>query len=297
MEKYAQQISRRIDMALDLNAPGKPIGPMNRDYSWKDVVLYALGVGAGFDELEYCYEKNLKVLPSFSVASIVNFDFLSTIAELTNINIMGVLHGEQKIVFHNPIPVEGRLTTTGTVTDIFDKGDKGAVVIAAFDTFHSNGDKLCTNTLTVFSRFDGNFGGPASPESRFEFPDRAPDHWVKGISTENQPLLYRLSGDVFQLHADPEFAKALGFEKPIMHGLCTHGFACRALIKNLVPGEPERVKRMDCRFAKPLYPGAPFETLIYKTGPGKALWKTVHQETGETIITNGVFEFEEPETT
>ncbi|MFO7750512.1 MAG: MaoC/PaaZ C-terminal domain-containing protein [Desulfobacteraceae bacterium] len=282
-------------MALDLNSPGRPIGPMTRDYSWKDVVLYALGVGAGFDELEYCYEKNLKVLPSFSVASIVNFDFLSTIAELTNINIMGVLHGEQKIVFHNPVPVEGRLTTTGTVTDIFDKGDKGAVVIAVFDTFHSNGDKLCTNTLTVFSRFDGNFGGRTSPENPFEFPERAPDHRVKGISSENQPLLYRLSGDVFQLHADPEFAKALGFEKPIMHGLCTHGFACRALIKSLVPGEPERVKRMDCRFAKPLYPGEPFETLIYKTEPGKALWKTVHPETGEKIITNGVFEFHEPE--
>jgi len=282
-------------MALDLNSLGREIGPITREYNWKDLVLYALGVGAGFSELEYCYEKDLKVVPSFAVASIINFDFLSTIAEITNVNILGVLHGEQKVVFHETIPVEGTLTTRGAVKEIFDKKDKGAVIIAEFDTFHSNGNKLYTNILTVFSRFDGNFGGADSPEKeKFEFPDRSPDYTVSHISSENQPLLYRLTGDVFQLHADPEFARSLGFEKPIMHGLCTHGFACRALVKSLIPGTPERIKTMDCRFSKPLYPGEPFKTLIFKVKPGKALWKTVHMETRDEVITNGVFEYHEP---
>ncbi|MEA1968229.1 MAG: SDR family NAD(P)-dependent oxidoreductase [Thermodesulfobacteriota bacterium] len=278
-------------MVLNLDSIGKKIGPVTKEYNWKDVVLYALGVGAGFSELEYCYEKNLKVIPSFSIASILKVDFLTTVAEVTNINLAGILHGEQQLIFHNPIPVEGTLTTTGAVTDIYDKGDKGAIIIAEFDTFHSNGDKLYTSIITIFSRFDGGFGGVDSPKKSFEFPDREPDYVVKGEPSDDQPLLYRLTGDIFQLHVDPEFAQLAGFEKPIMHGLCTHGFACRALIKSLIPGEPEKVRKMDCRFSKTLYPGEPVKTMIWEIEPGKALWKTVHMETSEEIITNGIFEF------
>ena len=277
-------------MALNLDAIGKKIGPFTKDYTWKDAVLYALGVGAGFSDLDYCYEKNLKVIPSFGITTM--YDFMPELAATSNVNLAGVLHGEQELIFHNPIPPEGTLTTEGTITHCYDKGqEKGALVVAEFDTFHSNGEKLFTSIVTVFSRLDGGFGGENAPAKEVEFPEREPDFEVDGTPTEDQPLIYRLSGDVFQLHVDQDFAEMAGFEKPIMHGLCTHGYACRALIDRFVPGEPEKVRRLDCRFKRPLYPGMPIKTVIWQTGEGQALWKVINVETNEVVIDNGVFEY------
>jgi len=277
-------------MALNMDAIGKPIGPMRKDYTWKDAVLYALGVGAGFSELDYCYEKNLKVIPSFSIAMI--FDFLSRAAIASGINLAGILHGEQELIFHNPIPSEGNLTTSGKIVDYYDKGkDKGALIVYDSETVHSSGKKLFTSVVTLFGRLDGGFGGKDRKKPPVVFPDREPDFTVEAAPSPDQPLVYRLSGDVFHLHVDPEFAKLAGFEKPIMHGLCTHGFACRALIASLVPGRPEQVRRMACRFSKPLYPGVPIRTLIWKTGNGQAVWRTVNAENDEIVIDNGEFEY------
>ncbi len=277
-------------MALNLDAVGKKIGPVSKDYNWKDVVLYALGVGAGGSDLDYCYEKNLKVIPSFSIAAI--FEFLSHYAANANINLAGILHGEQDLIFHQPIPVEGTLTTEGKISHIYDKGDKkGALVIGESDTWHSNGKKLFTSIITLFSRFDGGIGGETAPKETFEYPDRKPDFEIAESPSLDQPLLYRLSGDVFALHVDSEFAKMAGFEKPIMHGLCTYGYSCRALIKCLTPGEPEKVRRLKCRFSRPLYPGDPITIQIWKTEDNKAVWKTINTRTGEEVITNGIFEF------
>ncbi|MBF0396521.1 MAG: SDR family NAD(P)-dependent oxidoreductase [Desulfobacterales bacterium] len=277
-------------MALNMDAIGKMIGPISREYTWKDAALYALGVGAGFDELEYCYEKDLKVIPSFSIAAI--FDFLSHIGVQSNVNLAGILHGEQELIFHNPIPPEGKLTTQGKIINYYDKGPgKGALVVGESETFHSNGKKLFTSRLTIFSRLDGGFGGENAPKKEIMFPNREPDFVVEGNPSKDQPLIYRLSGDVFPLHVDPEFAKMSGFQMPIMHGLCTHGYACRALIKSLIPGQPEKVRRFDCRFSKTLYPGKSIKTLIWKIEEGKALWKTVNAETGDTVIDFGVFEY------
>jgi len=279
-------------MALNLDAVGKPFAPLTKDYTWKDVVLYALGVGAGFSDLDYCYEKNLKVIPSFSIASI--FDILMQIGLESNVNLAGVLHGEQELIFHNPIPVDGTMTTQGKITHIYDKGEgRGALVVGESDTFHSNGKKLFTSICTVFGRRDGGFGGQNAPKKEVVFPDREPDFIVAAAPTADQPLIYRLSGDVFSLHVDPEFAKMSGFEKPIMHGLCTHGFACRALVDTLIPGAPEKARRMACRFSKTLYPGVPLKTLIWKTKEGHALWRTLNTETGEVVIDNGIFEYGE----
>jgi len=277
-------------MALNLDAVGKPFAPLTKDYDWKDVVLYALGVGAGFPELDYCYEKDLKVIPSFSIASI--FKILMQIGLESNINLAGVLHGEQELIFHNPIPVEGTMTTKGKISHIYDKGEgRGALVIGESDTFHSNGQKLFTSICTIFGRLDGGFGGEDAPKSEVVFPDRDPDFSIEATPSPDQPLLYRLSGDVFSLHVDPEFAKMSGFEKPIMHGLCTHGFACRALVDCLIPNEPEKARRMACRFSKTLYPGVPIKTLIWKTEEGKALWRVVNRENEEIVIDNGIFEY------
>jgi len=277
-------------MALNLDALGQQVGPLTKEYSWKDAVLYALGVGAGFSDLDYCYENKLKVIPSFSIAAI--FDILAQIGLKSEVNLAGILHGEQELIFHNPIPPEGTLTTEGKITHYYDKGkDKGALVIGKSDTWHSNGQKLFTSICTIFSRLDGGFGGENAPKSTVTFPDRDPDYGVDEQPSEDQPLIYRLSGDIFSLHVDPDFAKASGFEKPIMHGLCTHGFACRALIDKLIPGQPEKARRMVCRFTKTLYPGIPIQTQIWKTGEGRALWRTVNVETGDIVIDNGIFEY------
>ncbi len=279
-------------MALNLDAIGKKIGPFTKDYTWKDAVLYALGVGAGFSDLDYCYEKDLKVIPSFGITTL--YDLMPQLAATSSVNLAGVLHGEQELIFHNPIPPEGTLTTEGAITHCYDKGrEKGALVVAEFETFHSNGDKLFTSIVTVFSRLDGGFGGENAPAKEVEFPERDPDFVVAGKPTEDQPLIYRLSGDVFQLHVDQDFAEMAGFEKPIMHGLCTHGYACRALIDSFVPGEPEKVRRLECRFKRPLYPGMPIKTVIWQTDPGKALWKVINVDTNEVVIDNGLFEFGE----
>ena len=277
-------------MALDLNAIGKKIGPFTKDYTWKDIVLYALGVGAGFGDLDYCYEKDLQVIPSFAITTI--YDLMPELATSSNVNLAGILHGEQEIIFHNPIPPEGSLTTEGAITHYYDKGqNKGALIIAEFETHHSNGTKLFTSIATVFARLDGGFGGKDAPGKHIDFPDREPDFAVEAAPAADQPLIFRLSGDTFQLHVDSEFAKMAGFEKPIMHGLCTHGYACRALIETLTPGEPQKVRRLDCRFKRPLYPGVPIKTLIWKIDEGQALWRVINAESNEVVMDNGIFEY------
>ncbi len=275
-----------------MEAIGKTIGPLTRDYTWKDVVLYALGVGAGFADLEYCYEKDLKVIPSFAIAAI--FDLFFHIGAASQFNPAGILHGEQELIFYNPIPSEGTLTTEGRITHYYDKGkDKGALVVAESETVHSSGSKLFASVITIFARLDGGFGGENAPKKTVDFQDKKPDFVVDANPSPDQPLLYRLSGDTFDLHVNSEFAALAGFEQPIMHGLCTHGYACRALIQSLIPGHPEKAGRMDCRFAKPLYPGTPIQTLIWKTKEGQAVWRTVNTATGETVIDKGIFEWRE----
>jgi NAD(P)-dependent dehydrogenase (short-subunit alcohol dehydrogenase family)/acyl dehydratase len=279
-------------VALNLDAIGKKIGPCQKNYTWKDTALYALGVGAGFADLDYCYEKGLKVIPSFAITTL--YDLVPELATASNVNLAGILHGEHEIIFHNPIPPEGTLSTEGAITHYYDKGkDKGALIVAEFETRHSNGTRLFTSVATVFARLDGGFGGEDAPEKKIEFPDSKPDFTAEATPTADQPLLFRLSGDLFELHVDSEFAKMAGFERPIMHGLCTHGYACRALIAALIPGEPHKVRRLDCRFKQPLYPGQPIKTLIWKIDDGKALWRVINAATGEVVMDNGVFEYGE----
>jgi NAD(P)-dependent dehydrogenase (short-subunit alcohol dehydrogenase family)/acyl dehydratase/putative sterol carrier protein len=281
-------------MALKLDAIGKKIGPLKKSYTWKDVVTYALGVGAGFSELQYCYEKDLKVLPSFSIVTL--YDFMPELAEVSGVNMAGILHGEQELIFHNPIPPEGTLITEGAISHYYDRGkEKGAVIVAEFETHHSNGRKLFTCIATVLARLDGGFGGKEPPKEEIDFPDMAPDAEVPDTPSAAQPLFFRLSGDIFPLHVDSEFARMAGFDKPIMHGLCTHGFACRALIRELVPGEPERISRLKVRFSKPLYPGVPIKTQLWKQEEGRALFRTLNAETGDVVIDRGIVEWLGPE--
>ncbi len=277
-------------MALNLDAINKKIGPLTKSYGWKDVALYALGVGAGFDELDFVYEKKLKVIPSFSIAAI--FNFLAEVGIKSELDLSGVLHGGQELIFYNPIPIEGELITEGRITGMYDLGQgKGATIVAEADTFHSNGQKLFKNILTVFARKDGGFGGEAPAKEVFVAPDREPDFVEEATPSSDQPLIYRLSGDTFDLHVDPAFAKMAGFEKPIMHGLCTHGYACRAVIKNLLGGNPDRLSRFKVRFSRTLYPGVAIKTQIWKIDDGKALFRVINAETGDVVIDRGEVEW------
>jgi NAD(P)-dependent dehydrogenase (short-subunit alcohol dehydrogenase family)/acyl dehydratase/putative sterol carrier protein len=278
-------------MALNLEAIGRRIGPVTSDYDWKDLVLYALGVGAGFDDLEYVYENQLQVIPTFAILSI--YGFFSEFITASGVNLAGILHGEHELIIHSPIPAEGgTLASEGRITGMYDKGaGKGALIMGEVDTYHSDGQKLYTNVVTLFSRLDGGFGGEPGPKEIFDFPDREPDFEELAHPSADQPLVYRLSGDTFALHVDPDFARMSGFEGPIMHGLCTLGFACRAAVEHLIPGEPERLTRFRNRFTKVLYPGESIRTQIWKIEEGKALFRTVKAETGEVVLDRGVVEW------
>jgi len=278
-------------MALNLNAIGKRIGPITHRYDWRDFVLYALGVGAGFEDLEYVYEDRLKVLPSASITTIYHFftDFMVR----SGVNLAGILHGEHELILHSPIPpAGGEFTSEGRITAMHDKGPgKGALVIGEIDTCHPDGQRLFTNVVTLFSRLDGGFGGSPGPQVEFSLPDRPPDFEEDAHPSANQPLLYRLSGDTFALHVNPDFAQASGFTGPIMHGLCTHGYACRAVIKHLFPGEPERLVRFSNRFTRALYPGTPIKTQIWQTGDGEAVFRTLNADNGDVVIDRGLVQW------
>jgi len=280
-------------MALNLKTIGKKIESIVTEYSWKDIVLYALGVGAGFNELEYVYENKLKVMPSFGTTITHHPSFFSQIMLESGMDQSGMLYSGHELICHNPIPPEGgTLTTVGGIAHIYDKGhDVGALIVSKLDTFHSDGQKLFTNIVTLFALKDGGFGGQAPPDDTIDFPDRDPDFEELAHPRSDQPLLYRLSGDLFPLHADPEFARDYGFQGVIMSGPCTLGYASRALIKHLIPDEPERLTRIRNRFSAFLYPGIPIKTQIWKTGEGTAVFKTINVETGEPVLDHGLVEW------
>lgn len=283
-------------MGLNLDAVGKTIGPVRSEYTWKDLALYGLGVGAGFDELEYVYEERLKAIPTFATLS--TYDFLTDFFTASGVNLAGIVHGEHELIVHSPIPAGGaRLLSEGRIRAIYDKGPgKGALVVGEVETDHEDGHKLYTNVVTLFARLDGGFGGDPGPREAFEMPEGEPDFEEMAHPSPDQPLIYRLSGDTFALHVDAEFARSSGFEGPIMHGLCTLGFACRAVVKHLFPGEPERLVRLRNRFSRPLYPGRPIKTQIWKAedggeGVSRAFWRTIDVEKDKAVMDRGIVEW------
>ena len=230
-------------------------------------------------------------MPTFSLAT--TFDFFWRLAQEANIDLAGILHGEQELIFHNQIPLEGEMVTEGRVVNYFDKGKKkGALVVGECETCTASGLPLFTSIYSLFARLDGGLGGTLSaPGKGVVFSDDEPVFIVDALPTTDQHLLYRLTGDYFAVHVDSDFAKKSGFEKPIMHGACTMGYGCRALVEKLMPGEPERMKRLSCRFSRFLYPGVAIQTMIWPLSPGKALWRVVNAESGVTLIDNGVCEY------
>ncbi len=280
-------------MALNRDAVGRKIGPLVRKYSWRDVILYALAVGAGSAEIEYCYEKQLKVLPTFALAH--TFDFFWHLAREANIDLAGILHGEQELIFQSPLPVSGEMITEGKVVDYYDKGLKrGALVVGECETRTASGAVLFRSIYSLFARNDGGFAGDLQSlaGSKIVFPDTKPAFVVAARPSVDQHLLYRLTGDYFEVHVDAGYAEKSGFERPIMHGACTMGYGCRALVSKLMPGTPEKMQRLACRFSHFLYPGVPIKTLIWPQEPGRALWRVINAENGVILIDNGICEYD-----
>ncbi|MDI3405929.1 MaoC/PaaZ C-terminal domain-containing protein [Streptomyces cavernicola] len=248
--------------------------PRSTDIDWdhKDVQLYHLGLGAGLpatdpDELRYTLESKLHVLPSFATVAGLGSPLLERSRELgegmaaagglsapgVDVNLAHVLHGGQTVTLHRPIPVAGKAVQTSTIPAVYDKG-KAAVIVMRSDVADADGP-LWTCDTQIFVRGEGGFGGERGPSSRLELPDRAPDRVEERAIREDQALLYRLSGDWNPLHADPEFAKLAGFDKPILHGLCTYGMTLKAVVDSVLGGDVSRVRSYTTRFAGVVFPG------------------------------------------
>ncbi len=283
-------------MPINPDAVGEKSEPSQRSWTSKDALLYAVGVGAGsLDpvnlELEFTTENSenveQKVLPTMAVVLGGGFGPLNKVGTW---NRGALLHGEQAIELHRPIPVEGTLESTGEIIGIYDKGSACIVVGKAETKLVDTGEPLFTATSSAFIRGEGGFGGDRGPSAKRNAPpERAPDHSVTYQTREDQALTYRLSGDRNPLHSDPSLAKKSGFPKPILHGLCNYGFTGRALLHTLCGSDPARFKSMEGRFSSPLFPGEAITVNMWVDG-NRALFQTVGGD-GRVVIDGGVCTF------
>ncbi len=248
------------------------IPAVEQSYGPKDCMLYALGLGFGqdplnADELAFVYEKNLKVLPTFAVMQGYAAYWLRR-PEI-GVTWAKVVHGEQGFVLHQPVAPQGTVIGRTRILDVVDKGaGKGALIYSERTiSDKASGRLLATLKQTTFCRGDGGFGGPkretAPPHA---IPKRAPDLTCDLPTRPEMALIYRLSGDVNALHVDPEFAKAAGFPRPVLHGLATFEVAGHALLKTVCGYDPARLTAMAGRFSAPVFPGETIRTEFWRDG-------------------------------
>jgi acyl dehydratase len=261
-------------------ALGIELPPTSFEYDDRDVMLYALGVGAS--ELDFVFERNLKVLPTFAV--IPGFPAMMGLASTVEINPVMLVHGEQCIKLHKPIPTKGKLTTAGKVTGVYDKG-KGALLVVEAETKDDQGEVLFENTAGVFVRGAGDFGGERGPEAGNKAPERAPDKSVEMQTLPIQAMIYRLSGDRNPLHIDPAFAKMAGYDTPILHGLCTYGHVGRAVLSEYCDNDPARMTGLEVRFSRVVFPGDSITTEMWDEGDGRVVLQAKTQR-GDVVISN-----------
>ena len=277
-------------MPINPDAVGTRGEPRRHSWTSKDALLYALGVGAGVEELPFTTEntKDLpqRVLPTFAViigGGGVPFD------KLGSFNPAMMLHGAQGIELLDEIPAEGEIESTGSVAAIYDKGKSAVVELVSESVTVATGKPLLRTKMTAFFRGEGGFGGERGPAVNFELPNRQADHEIRYPTRVDQALLYRLSGDRNPLHSDPSFAKLGGFERPILHGLCSYGFTGRALLHAVCKSDPSRFKKMDARFSKPVTPGDELVVSMWVDGD-ECLFQTKNQD-GVVVIDQGVLRF------
>jgi acyl dehydratase len=278
-------------MTIDLSRVGAESAPVSLSYDWRDVALYAIGLGAGTADLDYLLEDPPpKVLPTFGVIPAFGpvFDLLGT----TGGNLVTLLHSAQRTELVKPFPASGTMRTQARLRGIWDM-KIGALMIIDTET-DVDGEPTARTSWQLLLRGEGGFGGERPPALlRVKPPrDREPDFSVEVPTAENQALLYRLSGDINPIHARPEVAAEAGFDRPILHGLCFYGMAGRVALRELAGDDPGRFRALEARFAKVVLPG---DTLIVQgyalDEPGRAALTVTVAQSGEVAITNCLFEF------
>lgn len=277
-----------------------PFEVIEHSYTARDAILYALGVGLGHDpvderQLRFVYEKELLALPS--MACVLGYPGFWVKDPRSGIDWMKVVHGEQALVLHKPIPAQGSVLGRTKIAAIVDKGSgKGALLVQERRIFEkASGERLATVTQLSFCRGDGGFserpgngpkGGDPAPPAPIPTPERAPDAACDLPTLPQAALLYRLSGDPNPLHAEPGVAKAAGFPGPVLHGLATYGVACHALLRTLCDYDPARLKSMTARFSAPVYPGETIRVEMWREG-GRAHFRARTVERDVVVLSHG----------
>jgi acyl dehydratase len=280
-------------MPINPDAVGATSDPVDVSWTSKDALLYAVGVGAGTNELAFVTENtngvDQQVLPTFAV--VVGWgQGGGAVSKIGSFNPAMLVHGQQAVTLHRPIPTDGWATMSSKVVGIYDKG-KAAVVATETEVVQGD-DPLFTTRSSLFIRGEGGWGGDRGPSGAVNVPpERAPDHQITYQTSPDQALVYRLSGDRNPLHSDPSFAAMGGFDRPILHGLCTYGFTGRALLHTLAASDPARFEHMEGRFSAPVLPGDALTVSIWNAGAGEAVFTTARQD-GTLVNDPGLCRFQ-----
>lgn len=278
----------QLHKVLNFDLPSK-----EHAISDKDCMLYSLGIGLGMDpvdpaQLQFVFEKGLKAFPSQAVV-IAHPGPWVTAPEL-EINVVKLLHGEQTMTMHQPLQPGKTYVGNYRVMGVVDKGaDKGSILHQEKTlTDKESGELVSTVTASYFLRGDGGCGTAGeAPEPFNPMPEREPDHVVELETAENSALIYRLSGDYNPLHADPKIAARAGFDKPILHGLCTFGVATRALVQICCDNQPENLEYVGLRFSKPVFPGETIAVSIWNEADGDIRFSATAVERGVKVLDQG----------
>jgi len=285
-------------MAIDYHQLKNWVFPeQEHRYTEEDTILYALGLGFGqdpmdHDQLRFVYEKGLQAVPSMAV--ILGYPGLWMRNPDSGIDMLKVVHGEQRIRLHHPLPSSGTVIGRSRVTSVVDKGaGKGAVVVVQREVIDKqSGTTLAMVEQVTFCRADGGFSAHGQPSDalrsvRSALPARPPDHICDMTTRPEMALLYRLSGDMNPLHADPDVARAAGFARPILHGLGTYGVVCHAILRACCNYQPERLQSLGVRFSAPVFPGETIRTEIWREGD-EVHFQAHVVERATLVLTNGV---------
>jgi 3-hydroxyacyl-CoA dehydrogenase/3a,7a,12a-trihydroxy-5b-cholest-24-enoyl-CoA hydratase len=280
-------------MPIDKSVVGKEFEATRFEWTEKDVILYALGLGVGVGQsqtdphvLQYTYENGLKAIPTFGV--VPTFACLAGAIGIPgfDVNPMMILHGEQYLeVLADEVPTRATVTNTARITRLYDKG-KGALVIIEATTKSPSGAPIFRNEYSVFIRGEGGFGGESGPPPGNEPPNRAPDASVEHQTLPHQAIIYRLSGDYNPLHIDPAMAAMGGFDKPILHGLCTFGNIARAAVEVMCDNDPRRFRSIKVRFAAPVFPGETIITDMWKESATDVIVRARVKERDVEVVKN-----------